>query len=118
MSSGLPFCWRWSPLPRDSSCTARRSRSANEPAPDAWRARSAPAGVPYGRPGARRMASRGCAHRTRRGGHAPDARPGFTTFRTHLHAGAHVSTFLWIGAALAVFLFAYLVWALFHAEDL
>jgi K+-transporting ATPase KdpF subunit len=29
-----------------------------------------------------------------------------------------VSTFLWIGAALAVFLFAYLVWALFHAEDL
>jgi len=26
--------------------------------------------------------------------------------------------FLWIGAALSAFLFAYLVWALFHAEDI
>jgi len=28
-----------------------------------------------------------------------------------------VTVFVWIGAGLAAFLFAYLVWALFHAED-
>ncbi|MFO1307859.1 MAG: K(+)-transporting ATPase subunit F [Burkholderiales bacterium] len=29
-----------------------------------------------------------------------------------------MTAFLWIGAALTAFLFAYLVWALFHAEDI
>lgn len=29
-----------------------------------------------------------------------------------------MTAFLWIGAALAALLFAYLVWALLHAEDL